>query len=128
MLGDSVKVSRDKTKITVTSDIAMSKRYLKYLTKKYLKKVRGSRQRLRGRRAEAAAHGCVLTSARRGGGCCSTRGPPGRHAALYVSPHQRVLQHSDRDRLRATASNTRLTSLPLLPPLCRSTTCATGCA
>ncbi|PSC67669.1 60S ribosomal L22-2 [Micractinium conductrix] len=38
VLGDSVKVSRDKTKITVTSDIAMSKRYLKYLTKKYLKK------------------------------------------------------------------------------------------
>ena len=28
----------DKTKVTVTSDAPMSKRYLKYLTKKYLKK------------------------------------------------------------------------------------------
>ncbi|KQK14678.1 60S ribosomal protein L22-2 [Brachypodium distachyon] len=37
-LGDSVTVSRDKSKVTVTSDGAFSKRYLKYLTKKYLKK------------------------------------------------------------------------------------------
>jgi hypothetical protein len=42
VLGDNVKVGRDKTKITVTSEIPMSKRYLKYLTKKYLKKVGGS--------------------------------------------------------------------------------------
>lgn len=40
VLGDNVTVTRDKTKITVTSEIQMSKRYLKYLTKKYLKKVR----------------------------------------------------------------------------------------
>ena len=38
VLGDAVKVSRDKNKITVTSDVHMSKRYIKYLTKKYLKK------------------------------------------------------------------------------------------
>lgn len=38
MLGENVKVTRDKTKLTVTSEIPMSKRYLKYLTKKYLKK------------------------------------------------------------------------------------------
>jgi large subunit ribosomal protein L22e len=38
VLGDVVKVSRDKSKITVTSDTHMSKRYIKYLTKKYLKK------------------------------------------------------------------------------------------
>lgn len=38
VLGDVVKVSRDKTKVTVTSEQHMSKRYLKYLTKKYLKK------------------------------------------------------------------------------------------
>jgi large subunit ribosomal protein L22e len=38
VLGDNVKVTRDKTRITVTSEIPMSKRYLKYLTKKYLKK------------------------------------------------------------------------------------------
>lgn len=38
VLGDLVKVSRDKTRVTVTSDIPMSKRYLKYLTKKFLKK------------------------------------------------------------------------------------------
>ncbi|KAL4422011.1 hypothetical protein ABPG77_005441 [Micractinium sp. CCAP 211/92] len=38
VLGDNVTVTRDKTKITVTSEIQMSKRYLKYLTKKYLKK------------------------------------------------------------------------------------------
>ena len=38
VLGDNVKVQRDKTKVTVTSEQHMSKRYLKYLTKKYLKK------------------------------------------------------------------------------------------
>ncbi|KAK3017958.1 hypothetical protein RJ639_002715 [Escallonia herrerae] len=37
-LGDTVSISRDKNKITVTSDSTFSKRYLKYLTKKYLKK------------------------------------------------------------------------------------------
>ncbi|PIN26692.1 60S ribosomal protein L22 [Handroanthus impetiginosus] len=38
-LGDCVAVTRDKTKISVTTnDTAFSKRYLKYLTKKYLKK------------------------------------------------------------------------------------------
>ncbi|CAB4322150.1 unnamed protein product [Prunus armeniaca] len=37
-LGDAVTVSREKNKITVTSDSNFSKRYLKYLTKKYLKK------------------------------------------------------------------------------------------
>ncbi|KAK1293165.1 60S ribosomal protein L22-2 [Acorus calamus] len=37
-LGDSVTVTRDKNKITVVSDSNFSKRYLKYLTKKYLKK------------------------------------------------------------------------------------------
>ncbi|KAJ1383450.1 Ribosomal protein L22e [Sesbania bispinosa] len=37
-LGDTVSVTREKTKIIVTSDSNFSKRYLKYLTKKYLKK------------------------------------------------------------------------------------------
>ncbi|KAM7275450.1 hypothetical protein ACFE04_017316 [Oxalis oulophora] len=37
-LGDAVTISREKNKITVTSDTNFSKRYLKYLTKKYLKK------------------------------------------------------------------------------------------
>ena len=37
-LGDAVTVSHDKTRVTVTSEAPMSKRYLKYLTKKYLKK------------------------------------------------------------------------------------------
>ncbi|KAH9946813.1 ribosomal L22e protein family-domain-containing protein [Amylocystis lapponica] len=38
-LGETVKISRDgDTKITVTSNIPLSKRYLKYLTKKFLKK------------------------------------------------------------------------------------------
>ncbi|KAH6823969.1 magnesium/proton exchanger [Perilla frutescens var. hirtella] len=37
-LGDSVTVTREKNKITVTADSTFSKRYLKYLTKKYLKK------------------------------------------------------------------------------------------
>ena len=37
-LGEAVSVAADKTKVTVTSEIAMSKRYMKYLTKKYLKK------------------------------------------------------------------------------------------
>ena len=37
-LGDLVSVSRDKAKVIVTSETAFSKRYLKYLSKKYLKK------------------------------------------------------------------------------------------
>ncbi|KAK7397171.1 hypothetical protein VNO78_18338 [Psophocarpus tetragonolobus] len=37
-LGDTVTVTREKTKITVTSNTDFSKWYLKYLTKKYLKK------------------------------------------------------------------------------------------
>ncbi|EPQ60687.1 ribosomal protein L22e [Gloeophyllum trabeum ATCC 11539] len=38
-LGDNVKIQRDGDKsITVTSNIPFSKRYLKYLTKKFLKK------------------------------------------------------------------------------------------
>tara|TARA_B110001452_G_scaffold152962_1_gene127269 strand:+ start:1385 stop:1621 length:237 start_codon:yes stop_codon:yes gene_type:complete len=37
-LGDLISVSRDKAKVTVASDIPFSKRYLKYLSKKYLKK------------------------------------------------------------------------------------------
>ncbi|KAL9280851.1 putative ribosomal protein L22e [Arabidopsis thaliana] len=40
-LGDSVSITREKSKITVTADGQFSKRvfwYLKYLTKKYLKK------------------------------------------------------------------------------------------
>ena len=38
VLGDSVTVTREKTRLIVSSEVAMSKRYLKYLTKKYLKK------------------------------------------------------------------------------------------
>ncbi|KAF8844042.1 ribosomal protein L22e [Paxillus ammoniavirescens] len=38
-LGDNVKITRDASnKITVTTNIPFSKRYLKYLTKKFLKK------------------------------------------------------------------------------------------
>ncbi|KAG0708997.1 60S ribosomal protein L22 [Suillus ampliporus] len=38
-LGENVKIIRDgNSKITVTSSIPFSKRYLKYLTKKFLKK------------------------------------------------------------------------------------------
>ncbi|CAM8960076.1 unnamed protein product [Rhodiola kirilowii] len=37
-LGDGITVTREKNKITVTADSTFSKRYLKYLTKKYLKK------------------------------------------------------------------------------------------
>mmetsp|Transcript_22427 Transcript_22427/g.40099 ORF Transcript_22427/g.40099 Transcript_22427/m.40099 type:complete len:86 (+) Transcript_22427:424-681(+) len=37
-LGDQVSISSDKTKVTVTAESPFSKRYLKYLTKKYLKK------------------------------------------------------------------------------------------
>ena len=37
-LGDKVVVSRDKAKILVQAQLPFSKRYLKYLTKKYLKK------------------------------------------------------------------------------------------
>lgn len=37
-LGESVAVSREGAKVTVTSSIPMAKRYVKYLTKRYLKK------------------------------------------------------------------------------------------
>ena len=37
-LGQSVTVAKDKDSIVVEAKIAFSKRYLKYLTKKYLKK------------------------------------------------------------------------------------------
>ncbi len=38
MLGSSVDVKRDNNRVTVKTTIKMSKRYIKYLTKKYLKK------------------------------------------------------------------------------------------
>ncbi|EFJ30734.1 hypothetical protein SELMODRAFT_270704 [Selaginella moellendorffii] len=38
VLGDTVTITRERNKISVTSENAFSKRYLKYLTKKYLKK------------------------------------------------------------------------------------------
>ncbi|KAL3862239.1 hypothetical protein ACJMK2_008223 [Sinanodonta woodiana] len=37
-LGSNVSLERNKSKVILTADIAFSKRYLKYLTKKYLKK------------------------------------------------------------------------------------------
>eukprot|EP00922_Rhytidocystis_sp_ex-Travisia-forbesii_P004940 GHVS01007229.1.p1 GENE.GHVS01007229.1~~GHVS01007229.1.p1 ORF type:complete len:125 (-),score=23.76 GHVS01007229.1:160-534(-) len=37
-MGDRVTVTRDKAKITVNAELPFAKRYLKYLTKKYLKK------------------------------------------------------------------------------------------
>lgn len=37
-MGEAVKVNSDDKKVTVKADIAFSKRYLKYLTKKYLKR------------------------------------------------------------------------------------------
>uniref|UniRef100_W5MC20 Large ribosomal subunit protein eL22 n=2 Tax=Lepisosteidae TaxID=7915 RepID=W5MC20_LEPOC len=36
--GGAIAIERSKSKITVTSEVPLSKRYLKYLTKKYLKK------------------------------------------------------------------------------------------
>jgi len=37
-LGDHVTVAAETSKVNVSANIALSKRYLKYLTKKYLKK------------------------------------------------------------------------------------------
>jgi len=37
-LGANVNLEAQKTKVVLTSDVPFSKRYLKYLTKKYLKK------------------------------------------------------------------------------------------
>merc|ERR1712098_813556 len=37
-LGEAVQIVREKNKINVTAETPFSKRYLKYLTKKYLKK------------------------------------------------------------------------------------------
>ena len=37
-VGELVNVNKEKAKIIVTADMAFSKRYLKYLAKKYLKK------------------------------------------------------------------------------------------
>merc|ERR1719335_1849693 len=36
-LGDRVKIAREKAKVVVTAEMPFSKRYLKYLTKKYLR-------------------------------------------------------------------------------------------
>ena len=36
--GKDVTIAKEKSKIVVSSDVPFSKRYLKYLTKKYLKK------------------------------------------------------------------------------------------
>ena len=38
VLGEQVTITREGSVITVTSKVALSKRYLKYLTKKFLKK------------------------------------------------------------------------------------------
>ena len=38
-LGDHVTVAAETSKVNVSANIALSKRYLKYLTKKYLKKM-----------------------------------------------------------------------------------------
>jgi large subunit ribosomal protein L22e len=38
VLGEAVKITREKTKLQVVAVPPFSKRYLKYLTKKYLKK------------------------------------------------------------------------------------------
>ena len=38
VLGDAITITRDASTLTVTSKIHISKRYLKYLTKKFLKK------------------------------------------------------------------------------------------
>jgi large subunit ribosomal protein L22e len=38
VLGDAVKITREKTKLQIVAVPPFSKRYLKYLTKKYLKK------------------------------------------------------------------------------------------
>lgn len=37
-LGKNVTLEKNKNKVTINSDIPFSKRYFKYLTKKYLKK------------------------------------------------------------------------------------------
>lgn len=37
-LGENIKISRDEHKLTVVSNLPFSKRYLKYLSKKFLKK------------------------------------------------------------------------------------------
>lgn len=37
-LGGKITLSRDKNKISVSAELPFSKRYLKYLTKRYLKK------------------------------------------------------------------------------------------
>lgn len=37
-LGNKVSINRDKTKLNVAAELPFSKRYLKYLTKKYLRK------------------------------------------------------------------------------------------
>ncbi|CAG9466657.1 unnamed protein product [Pedinophyceae sp. YPF-701] len=38
MLGSNIAVTTSKAKVVITSDIPLSKKYLKYLTKKFLKK------------------------------------------------------------------------------------------
>ncbi|CAM4757775.1 unnamed protein product [Rotaria magnacalcarata] len=37
-LGDNITIEKSKSKVSITSEIPLSKRYMKYLTKKFLKK------------------------------------------------------------------------------------------
>ncbi len=121
MLGDNVTVTRDKTKITVTSEIQMSKRYLKYLTKKYLKKVRSwptARQPWGKQRWSGLGRG-----GRRGGSSCHARSAAKRaewlESLLLTSASVprpcHPLQHNVRDWLRVIASNKDRNGAPLCP-------------
>lgn len=76
-LGETVSIARDKAKLTVTAELPFSKRYLKYLTKKHLKKQQ-LRDYLRVRfdgKAFVCMYGVCL-GGDRGGGWGVLCGPP----------------------------------------------------
>ena len=103
VLGENVKVVREKTKITVTSEVPMSKRYLKYLTKKFLKKARACSASQR--RAPAALAWARLAGVLPAPASARTPGThgPRRRPPRPPPPHP-CPQHNVRDWLRVIAS------------------------
>ncbi len=95
-LGSSVSVSRDKAKVTVTSEVPMSKRYLKYLTKKCVP-ARSSMAAGRTQRPRAVRRCCPKLW-----GSAATCAAA--HALSSLAPRY-LKKHNVRDWLRVVASN-----------------------
>lgn len=104
VLGDNVKVGRTKTAVTVTSEVAMSKRYLKYLTKKV-------RTIGEGMITSDGQHDCSLVNSQGNDVSSFCKRPFLDRIVSFLSlcvfhlPLQYLKKHNVRDWLRVIASN-----------------------